>query len=150
MDAGSDGHNQKHMSPCIFCAIGAKEIPSAVVYEDSMCLAFLDIHPINPGHVLIIPKQHVSCVEDMSETTHAHIMRVSRELSLKIKTHLQPKRVGLMVLGFDVEHAHVHVIPLNTDQDIVTRRALDAASIDPTPMELEAMQSKLRISRINS
>jgi histidine triad (HIT) family protein len=102
----------------IFTQIINGEIPSHKVYEDDQCFAFLDIHPVNPGHVLLVPKVETPFIWDLDEATYAHVWQVARLLGKRIETAFHPTRVGVLVKGFDVPHAHIHIIPLYNNDDI--------------------------------
>ena len=93
---------------CIFCRIASGEIPCHKVYEDAESLGFLDIRPHNPGHVLLIPKRHYRWVDDVPPQEYfTAAQRVSRAL----KKALGAFSVTYLTLGFEVEHAHLHLIP---------------------------------------
>ncbi|MFA5248634.1 MAG: HIT family protein [Patescibacteria group bacterium] len=96
---------------CIFCKIIAGEIPAAKVYEDDKCLAFLDIKPVNFGHVLLIPKEHCPTMSDTPDDLVAHLYIKAKELMPKIKEALEADFVALSVVGTDVSHFHIHLIP---------------------------------------
>jgi histidine triad (HIT) family protein len=102
---------------CIFCRIASGELPASVVYEDDYAMAFLDIQPINPGHVLVIPKQHASSFIDLSAEDAAHLMRVGQIIDKALRwSDLRCEGVNLFladgrVAGQDVAHIHLHVFP---------------------------------------
>jgi histidine triad (HIT) family protein len=104
--------------PSIFSKIVAGEIPSYKVAEDSDFLAFLDIFPLAKGHVLVIPKKEIDYLFDLDEATYSGLMEFTRKVALAIGKAIPCKRVGVAVLGLEVPHAHVHLIPLNSEQDI--------------------------------
>ncbi len=112
------------MDNCIFCKIIRGEIPSIKVYEDDRVLAFLDLRPIRPGHTLVIPKQHVDHFMDMDDDLSAHVVHIGNRISRKIRDTLAPPRVGVMVMGFEVAHAHYHVVPMWDSHDIASARQL--------------------------
>lgn len=122
----------------IFTKIINGEIPAHKVYESEKVLAFLDINPVNPGHVLVIPKQEVDDLFDLDDETYAEVMSTVRKISKAVQKAKNPLRVGLMVLGFDVPHAHVHVIPLQQSGDLMTRRMINPDLPERTPEELAA------------
>ena len=99
------------MSDCIFCKIVAGEIPSAKVYEDEKFLAFLDINPVNFGHTLLITKEHFENIEKISEELTAEIFGVARKILPKIKKASGSDFVALLVVGVEVPHFHIHLIP---------------------------------------
>ncbi|HLG91006.1 MAG TPA: HIT domain-containing protein, partial [Candidatus Saccharimonadales bacterium] len=101
------------MSDSIFTKIIKGEIPSYKIYEDDNTFAFLDIQPIKPGHVLVVPKKQVD-IWDLSEEDFQALMETVRKIARRIQDVLNPKRVGIQVVGIDVDnHAHVHVFPFN-------------------------------------
>jgi histidine triad (HIT) family protein len=102
---------------CVFCRIGAGESPASVVYADERVLAFMDIQPVNPGHVLVVPRQHVASVRDLDLELGAQVwqvaMRVARALP---RASVRMEGLNLFLAdgaaaGQDVFHVHVHVIP---------------------------------------
>jgi histidine triad (HIT) family protein len=103
--------------PTIFTKIIRGEIPSYKIYEDDKTFAFLDIHPIQPGHVLVVTKEPVDHIWDLDEATYAHLMSVVKKLALHIRTKMGTKRVASQIVGTDVPHCHVHLIPINTGAD---------------------------------
>ncbi|HTX87199.1 MAG TPA: HIT family protein [Candidatus Nanoarchaeia archaeon] len=96
---------------CVFCKIIAGEIPAAKVYEDEKCLAFLDIKPVNPGHVLLIPKEHHRMMTDTPDELVAYLFVKAKELMKAIKKSTQADYVALSVVGVDVPHFHIHLVP---------------------------------------
>lgn len=101
----------------IFTKIINGEIPCYKVAEDKDFLAFLDINPNAKGHTLCIPKTEVDKLLDLDQTTYLGLMEFSRKVGKAIEKSIDCKRVGLSVIGLEVPHVHVHLIPLNTMQD---------------------------------
>ena len=99
------------MENCIFCKIIAGEIPAEKIYEDEKVLAFLDINPVTPGHVLLIPKEHYQMMTDMPDELLAYCFAKSKELMVKIKEAMDADFVALSVVGIDVPHFHIHLVP---------------------------------------
>ncbi|PIZ99034.1 MAG: HIT family protein [Candidatus Komeilibacteria bacterium CG_4_10_14_0_2_um_filter_37_10] len=97
------------MNDCIFCQIIEGKIPSYKVYEDENYFAFLDIHPLNPGHVLLIPKKHTLWVDEVE--SFSEYWSVAHKISGAIKNALQPELTGYVTYGLGVNHAHIHIIP---------------------------------------
>jgi len=97
------------MSGCIFCKIAKKEIPAEIVWEDENFIAFSDINPLSKGHTLIIPKKHFRWVWDV-ENIGNYFEKV-REVKKILDEKYQPVFMELKVLGIDVPHAHVHLVP---------------------------------------
>ncbi|NCQ81811.1 HIT family protein [bacterium] len=87
-------------------------MPAHKIYEDDTILAFLDIFPINEGHVLVIPKQHVSDFHKCDTDLYTHMMVVAQKIAQKIQSVYTPSKVALRAEGFEVNHTHIHVMPL--------------------------------------
>jgi len=99
------------MDDCIFCKISKSEIPSAKVYEDANFFAFLDINPVSDGHILIIPKKHVVWMQEADDETISGIFKLAKKLMLALKSGLNCDYVQVSIVGKDVPHLHVHLIP---------------------------------------
>ena len=102
----------------IFSKIIAGEIPCYKVAENENHLAFLDIFPLRKGHVLVIPKKEVDYLFDLDDATYLELMSFSKQVALAIKKTIPCNRVGVAVIGLEVPHTHVHLIPINTDNDM--------------------------------
>lgn len=101
----------------IFTKIVNGEIPCYKIAETDDFLAFLDVNPNSKGHTLCIPKQEVDKIFDLDEATYNGLMSFSRRVALAIEKAIPCKRVGVSVIGLEVPHAHVHLIPLQTMED---------------------------------
>lgn len=102
----------------IFSKIIAGEIPSYQIYEDELYYAFLDINPLAEGHTLVIPKVETDYLFDLEDDLLAGMMVVAKKVALAIDQTMVCKRVGVAVLGLEVPHAHIHLVPLNSLYDI--------------------------------
>jgi histidine triad (HIT) family protein len=102
----------------IFSKIIAGEIPAYKVAETDQFIAFLDILPLAKGHVLCIPKKEIDYIFDMEDTDYLALMHFSKKVAKGIKQVIPCKKVGVAVIGLEVPHAHVHLIPMNTVQDM--------------------------------
>ncbi len=109
--------NLYHMSS-IFTKIINGEIPSYKVAENEKFYAFLDINPNAKGHTLVVPKKEENKLFDLDEDTYIELMRFSREISIALKKVIPCERIGMSVIGLEVPHVHVHLIPLNAMEDI--------------------------------
>lgn len=127
------------MSECIFCQVLSGELSSHKVWEDDQYLALLDIKPISPGHTLLIPKLHTSYIFDLDASRLSEIFIRGKHLSKPLKEATGAKRIGIMVEGFAVPHIHVHLVPINTGNDLDPRNALPA-----TEVELTEISGKIR------
>ena len=105
------------MTVCIFCQIVEGILPSSKVYEDEICLAFMDIQPVNPGHILVISKAHFIDLADLPADTGAHLFQVAQRIVLSLpKTDIKMEGVNLFLAhgeaaGQEIFHVHLHVIP---------------------------------------
>ena len=102
----------------IFSRIVAGEIPSYKVAEDENYYAFLDIAPMSKGHTLVIPKHEVDYMMDLTEEEYQGLWAFARKVALAIKPAMQCKRVGIAVLGMEVPHCHIHLVPLQSEKDM--------------------------------
>ena len=102
----------------IFTKIIQGEIPSYKIAEDDRYYAFLDIHPLAEGHTLVIPKQEIDYLFDLDDDLLAGMMVFSKKVALAIEKVVSCKRIGMAVLGLEVPHAHIHLIPINSEADI--------------------------------
>lgn len=130
------------MQDSIFTKIIKGEIPSYKIYEDNKTFAFLDIHPITPGHILVVPKIQVEFVWDLADADYAALMNTSRYLACHVREVLGVPYVGEQIIGVDVPHAHVHIIPFSTMEQYRNRPDLTA---DPDHEALAAVVAKLAI-----
>ncbi|MDL2320065.1 HIT family protein [Alistipes sp. OttesenSCG-928-B03] len=102
----------------VFSRIVAGEIPSYKVAENDKFYAFLDINPLKKGHTLVIPKQEVDYFFDLDDQTMGEMMIFAKEVARKIKNVTNCIKVAVVVMGLEVPHAHIHLIPLNQESDI--------------------------------
>lgn len=111
--------------PGIFARIAAGEIPSYKILEDERFFAFLDINPLAKGHVLVIPKKEVDYIFDLDKETFSAFWLFAQRIALAIPKAIPCLRVGIAVIGLEVPHAHIHLVPLNSMDDInFTRKKL--------------------------
>jgi histidine triad (HIT) family protein len=105
------------MTSCIFCKIIEGSAPSSKVHEDEVCLAFMDIQPVNPGHVLVVPRAHYTDLSDLPAEIGAHLFQVAQRIALSMpKTHVKNEGTDFFLAhgeaaGQEVFHVHLHVIP---------------------------------------
>ena len=124
----------------IFSKIIAGEIPCHKVAENEHCLAFMDIMPLAMGHVLVVPKVEVNRYFDLSEDVLKELTVFSKKIALAIEAAVPCNRVGVAVIGLEVPHAHVHLIPLNSVEDINFERP----KLNVNHEDLAAMAEKIR------
>jgi histidine triad (HIT) family protein len=107
----------------IFSKIISGEIPCYKVAENERFLAFLDISPLAIGHVLVIPKQEIDYIFDIDDESYTGLLLFAKNISKAVRKAIPCKRVGVAVIGLEVPHAHIHLIPLNSVEDINFSRA---------------------------
>lgn len=123
----------------IFSKIVQGEIPCYKIYEDERTLAFLDINPEAPGHTLVIPKVEVDRVYDLEEADYQALMATVKKLARHLEDTLG-QRTLIKIIGIDVPHAHVHLVPFTGNLD-------EKVSAAMTPAEMEAMRAKLEYKK---
>ncbi len=123
----------------IFSRIIAGEIPCFKVAEDENFFAFLDINPITEGHTLVVPKKEVDYLFDLDDATYLGLMAFAKQVSKAIKNSIECKRVGVAVLGMEVPHAHIHLVPLQKESDLSFSNPKKELSKD----EMEAIARKI-------
>ena len=130
------------MEDSIFTKIIRGDIPCYRLYEDDKVIAFLDIKPLTPGHTLVVPKNQVDSLWDLPDDDYYALMSFTKKLAVNMQTVLDYKRIGSMVEGFEIAHAHIHLIGV----DVGFRHTyMDHPKTAATPEELENMASKLSL-----
>jgi histidine triad (HIT) family protein len=133
-------------SPCTFCAIAGRRLQASFVYEDETVLAFMDIHPVNTGHVLVAPRQHFASLGNVPEAIGPHLFSVGQRLAAAIRrSGVRCEGISLMLAdgaaaGQEVMHCHLHVLPRFKGD---TYR-VDARWSTPFPHELDAVATQIR------
>ena len=122
----------------IFTKIINREIPAYIVAEDDRHIAFLDIFPVAEGHVLVVPKKEIDKIFDMEEEDYVELMRFARKVAKAMERVFDVNRIGMAVIGLEVPHVHVHLVPINTmsDMDFSRKKSF-------TPEEFEAVRRKI-------
>jgi histidine triad (HIT) family protein len=125
--------------PSVFSRIVAGEIPCHKVYEDERHLAFLDVAPVQPGHALVVPKREVGYLFDMDATEQEALWRAVRAVERGLRRATDCRRVCVAVVGWEVPHVHVHLVPTNRAEDFPF-----PAKQATTPQELERLALRVR------
>ena len=123
----------------VFSQIARYEIPAHIVAEDDQHLAFLDINPLVMGHVLVIPKKEVDYIYDLEDDELGALHIFAKKVAKSLKLAVPCLRIGISVIGLEVPHAHIHLIPLNSMEDIDFKRM----KLSPSKKELEAISKKI-------
>jgi diadenosine tetraphosphate (Ap4A) HIT family hydrolase len=133
------------MSDCPFCAIVAGEAPASVVHEGDRTVAFLDLHPANPGHTLVVPREHADGLADLPAADGERLFAVGQRVAAALRETVDPDGVNLFLAdgeaaGQEVFHVHLHVVPRHEDDDVVFRASPREASRE----ELDEVAGRLR------
>ena len=126
--------------PSIFTRIVRGEIPCHKVGEDEHYLAFLDINPLQEGHTLVIPKLEMDYLFDLDDDLLAGVLPFAKDVARRIRTVVPCTRIGITVIGLEVPHAHLHLIPINGMHDMEFSRP----KLKRTPEELAALAERIR------
>ncbi|MDN5585841.1 MAG: HIT family protein [Brevibacterium sp.] len=121
----------------IFTKIINGEIPGTFVHQDDVCVAFLDVAPMTEGHVMVVPREEISHWIDADQDLLDHLMAVARQIGRAQQEALDCERIGLLVVGYEVPHLHIHVLPTNSmdDFDISDRAPMQSPEALAGPAE---------------
>ncbi len=126
---------------CLFCRIAAGTLPAHRVHEDDRVVAFLDLHPIRPGHTLVIPKEHHVWFEDMPIDMASAVTTCAQGIARAMKRLYKVERVAVFYTGIHVPHVHAHVVPMHHPHDVTSQAYLgegvDGFSVPPRLPEAE-------------
>jgi histidine triad (HIT) family protein len=126
--------------PTIFTRIIDGEIPGTFVWRDDLCVAFLSINPLRPGHTLVVPREEVDHWIDCPPELANHLFTVSREIGTALQRAFDPTRIGFMIAGLEVPHLHFHLVPMDGMHDLDFANA--ASSVERE--ELDSAAGKIR------
>jgi histidine triad (HIT) family protein len=124
--------------PSLFSRIIARELPAYIVAEDEQHIAFLDINPNALGHTLCVPKKEVDKLFNLSDSEYQELMMFSRSVAAALKQVVSCKRIGLTVIGLEVPHVHVHLIPLNVMADATFKK-----KVAPSKEEMQTLTQQI-------
>ena len=125
----------------VFTRIVKGEIPCYKVAEDDRYFAFLDINPLAKGHTLVIPKEETDNIFDLDDRTLADMMVFAKRIARKIQANIACKKVAVVVLGLEVPHAHIHLIPINSEKDVDFHREI----LQLTPEEFQRIAKTISL-----
>jgi len=126
----------------IFAKIIRGDIPCYKIYEDDNTLAFLDIHPVSSGHTLVVSKTEAPYVWDLNPMDYQNLMESVKKIADRLKEVLNPDYISEMVVGYDVKHAHVHLIPFSSPLDL--QRLFDTHKPETNDEELTQLADRLK------
>src|SRR3954469_2758547 len=124
----------------VFTRIIAGELPGTFVWRDDVCVAFLSIAPLRPGHTLVVPRAEVDHWIDLPRETNAHLIGVAHEIGAAQMEAFAPARIGLIIAGLEVPHTHLHVVPIDAERDL----SFANADPDAAPAALADAGERLR------
>lgn len=124
----------------IFTKIINRELPAYIVAEDEQHIAFLDINPVAKGHCLVVPKQEVDYIFDLSNDALAGLMQFAKKVAAGLEKAVPCKRIGVSVIGLEVPHTHVHLVPLQTMSDI----NFSKPKLFPSEEEIAELANKIK------
>ncbi|NOX29920.1 MAG: HIT family protein [Actinobacteria bacterium] len=130
----------------IFSRIIDGDIPGTFVWTDDVCVAFMSINPLQPGHVLVVPRAEVSHWIDLDAATATHLFAVASSIGRAINTAFAPPRVGMLIAGFEVPHTHFHVVPMFDINDLDFANAAASVDRDELDAAAEAIKAALAAS----
>jgi len=131
--------------PTIFSKIISGDIPSYKVAENEGFYAFLDINPLAPGHTLVVPKKETDYIFDLDSDDYSSLFLFARKVAEGIKDSMQCKRVGIAVIGMEVPHAHIHLVPLNSESDLDFRKERFRTTPDEMSRIASLINSKITL-----
>ena len=126
--------------PSVFSKIIAGELPGRFVWRDDRCVAFLSINPLRPGHALVVPRDEVDHWLDLSDELSGHLMGVAQVIGRAQMDAFRPKRIGLLIAGFEIPHTHLHVVPVDGEEQL----SFANQDRDPDPAKLDASAEAIR------
>jgi histidine triad (HIT) family protein len=126
--------------PSLFTRIIAGELPARFVWKDEHCVAFLTVNPLRPGHVLVVPRQEVDHWLDLPAPLRDHLFGVAQEIGRAVQAEFKPAKVGLVIVGLEVRHVHLHLSPIDAINDLDLARA----DKNPSPASLDAAAARVR------
>ena len=130
--------------PTIFSRIISGELPGRFVWRDASAVAFLSIEPMRPGHVLVVPREEVEHWIDLDPELAGHLFVVAQEIGKAQRLEWNPMRVGVMIVGEEVPHAHIHVVPINSPGELSFAGVDRSPSPDALDDAAERIRSRLR------
>jgi histidine triad (HIT) family protein len=126
--------------PSVFTRILAGELPGRFVWRDDACFAILSVNPLQPGHVLVIPRQEVDDWLDLPDELRNHLTLTARTIGRAIKVAFAPVKVGLAIVGLEVRHVHLHLVPISAPEHLDFARA----DLHADPRDLDAAAERIR------
>jgi diadenosine tetraphosphate (Ap4A) HIT family hydrolase len=124
----------------VFTMIINGELPGRFVWKDDRCVAFLSINPLAPGHTLVVPRAEIDHWIDVDDELLQHLVDVSKKIGAALNLGFKPVKVGMMIAGLEVPHAHIHLVPMAGEHDLDA----DNVNLAPNPDDLDAAADRVR------
>ena len=128
------------MTDCPFCQIASDSAHGSVLVRGNVAVAFLDIRPIRPGHAIVVPIRHEADFLSLRQDEHLEMLSIAKQIGAAQYKLFQPMKIGLLVAGFDVPHAHLHVVPMNEYHDLTSSALLNGTLKRSSDQDLAAIQ----------
>ncbi len=128
----------------LFTRIIEGELPGCFVWRDDQCVSFLSINPVRPGHALVVPRAEIDHWIDLDTVLLAHLMHVAQTIGEAQQRALRPTRVGMLIAGMEVPHAHIHLIPIRGEADLHLSNAAASVAGDELERNAKAIRAALR------
>jgi histidine triad (HIT) family protein len=129
---------------CPFCQVLQGAAHAHILFEDARTTAFLDLRPINPGHALVIPNEHEPDFYLLPDDLYTDLMLSVKRLATVVAAVTHPRKVGVVIAGFDVPHTHVHVVPMHDYHDITSQAFTESDRVPPTETQFKEMAERMR------
>jgi histidine triad (HIT) family protein len=130
--------------PSIFSRIIAGELPGTFVWKDARAVAFLSIAPMMPGHTLVVPRDEVDHWIDLDPALASHLFAVAQQIGLAQDLEWKPRRIGLLIVGEEVPHTHLHVVPINHPEELTFAHADPSPDFDTIADSAVRLRARLR------
>jgi histidine triad (HIT) family protein len=130
--------------PSIFSRIIAGELPGKFVWKDERAVAFLSIAPMMPGHILVVPRDEVDHWIDLDPDVAMHLFAVAQQIGRALDLEWKPRRIGMLIVGEEVPHTHLHVVPINHPEELTFAHADLAPDLDAIDAAAVRIRARLR------
>jgi len=130
--------------PTLFTRIIAGELPGRFVWRDDRAVAFLSIHPLRPGHTLVVPRAEIDHWIDLDPALAAHLFEVAQQIGRAQDLEWKPRRIGMLIVGEEVPHTHLHVVPINQPDELTFAHADPSPDVDALDHAARRLRARLR------
>ena len=128
------------MADTVFTKIIKREIPAEIIDETDEVICFLTLGPLNPGHLLVVPKEQIESIWDLPDNLYSKVMQKAKQMASLLQKYTDRPKIGMFVMGFGVPHAHVHIAPITEEQMAPIEKDIETAS----PEQLATVATELK------